>query len=98
MAYLRDGTLDVQMLGRGTAWLDTGTPDALLQAATFVATVEQRQGLKVGAIEEVAYRMGFIDATQVERLATPLRGNAYAEYLLAMIRDKSYLDSFPDSP
>jgi len=98
MAYLRDGTLDVQMLGRGTAWLDTGTPDALLQAATFVATIEQRQGLKVGAIEEVAYRMGFIDATQVERLATPLRGNAYAEYLLAMIRDKSYLDSFPDSP
>jgi len=98
MAYLRDGTLDVQMLGRGTAWLDTGTPDALLQAATFVAAVEQRQGLKVGAIEEVAYRMGYIDAAQVERLAAPLRGNAYAEYLLAMIRDKSYLDSFPDSP
>jgi glucose-1-phosphate thymidylyltransferase len=98
MAYLRHGTLDVQMLGRGTAWLDTGTPDALLQAATFVAAVEQRQGLKVGAIEEVAYRMGYIDAAQVERLAAPLRGNAYAEYLLAMIRDKSYLDSFPDSP
>ena len=98
MAYLRDGTLDVQMLGRGTAWLDTGTPDALLQAATFVATVEQRQGLKVGAVEEVAYRMGFIDAAQVERLAAPLRGNAYAEYLLAMIQDKTYLDSFPDSP
>src|SRR3989449_8789565 len=97
-AYLRDGALDVQMLGRGTAWLDTGTPEALLQAATFVAAVEQRQGLKVGAIEEVAYRMGLIDAAQVERLATPLRGNAYAEYLLAMIRDKSYLDSFPDSP
>ncbi len=98
VAYLRDHALQVQMLGRGTAWLDTGTPEALLQAATFVATVEQRQGLKVGAIEEVAYRMGFIDAAQVERLATPLRGNAYAEYLLAMIRDKSYLDSFPDSP
>jgi len=98
MAYLRHGTLDVRMLGRGTAWLDTGTPDALLQAATFVAAVEQRQGLKVGAIEEVAYRMGYIDAAQVERLAAPLRGNAYAEYLLAMIRDKSYLDSFPDSP
>ncbi len=96
--YLRDGTLDVKLLGRGTAWLDTGTPEALLQAATFVAAVEQRQGLKVGAIEEVAYRMGFIDAAQVERLATPLRGNAYADYLLAMIRDKSYLDSFRDSP
>ena len=64
-AYLRDGALDVRMLGRGTAWLDTGTPDALLQAATFVAAVEQRQGLKIGAIEEVAYRMGFIDAAQV---------------------------------
>src|SRR5256714_13389790 len=97
-AYLRDGALDVQMLGRGTAWLDTGTPEALLQAATFVAAVEQRQGLKVGAIEEVAYRMGFIDAAQVERLATPLRGNPYADYLLAMIRDKTYLDSFRDSP
>jgi len=98
LAYLRDGALDVQLLGRGTAWLDTGTPEALLQAATFVAAVEQRQGLKVGAIEEVAYRMGFIDAAQVERLATPLRGNPYADYLLAMIRDKTYLDSFRDSP
>ena len=97
-AYLRDGTLEVRMLGRGTAWLDTGTPDALLQAATFVAAVEQRQGLKVGAIEEVAYRMGFIDAAQIERLAAPLRGNPYAEYLLAMIKDKSYLDGFPESP
>ena len=89
-AYLRDGTLDVRLLGRGVAWLDTGTPDALLQAATFVAAVEQRQGLKVGAIEEVAYRMGFIDAAQVERLAAPLRGNAYAEYLLAMLKDTEY--------
>ena len=96
-AYLRDGTLEVRMLGRGTAWLDTGTPDALLQAATFVAAVEQRQGLKVGAIEEVAYRMGFIDAAQIERLAAPLRGNPYAEYLLAMIKDKSYLDGFSES-
>src|SRR5213594_4065149 len=97
-AYLRDGTLEVRMLGRGTAWLDTGTPEALLQAATFVAAVEQRQGLKVGAIEEVAYRMGFIDAAQIERLAAPLRGNPYAEYMLAMIKDKSYLDGFPESP
>ena len=97
-AYLRDGTLEVRMLGRGTAWLDTGTPEALLQAATFVAAVEQRQGLKVGAIEEVAYRMGFIDAAQIERLAAPLRGNPYAEYLIAMIKDKSYLDGFPESP
>jgi glucose-1-phosphate thymidylyltransferase len=96
-AYLRDGSLEVRVLGRGVAWLDTGTPEALLQAATFVAAVEQRQGLKIGAIEEVAYRMGFIAAAQVERLATPLRGNAYADYLLAIIRDTSYLDNLADS-
>ena len=89
-AYLRAGKLEVVTLGRGIAWLDTGTPEALLQAATFVAAVEQRQGLKIGAVEEVAYRMGFIDAAQVERLAAPLRGNPYGDYLLAMIRDASY--------
>jgi glucose-1-phosphate thymidylyltransferase len=97
-AYLRDGSLEVRILGRGVAWLDTGTPEALLQAATFVAAVEQRQGLKVGAIEEVAYRMGFIDAAQVERLATPLRGNPYADYLLAIIRDTGYRNSLSDAP
>ncbi len=89
-AYLRAGKLEVVTLGRGIAWLDTGTPEALLQAATFVAAVEQRQGLKIGAVEEVAYRMGFIDAAQVERLAAPLRGNPYGVFLLAMIRDASY--------
>ena len=89
-AYLRAGKLNVIALGRGIAWLDTGTPESLLQAATFVAAVEQRQGLKIGAVEEVAYRMGFIDAAQVERLAAPLRGNPYGDYLLAMIRDASY--------
>jgi len=89
-AYLRAGKLEVVTLGRGIAWLDTGTPESLLQAATFVAAVEQRQGLKIGAVEEVAYRMGFIDAAQVERLAAPLRGNPYGDYLLAIIRDASY--------
>ena len=88
--YLRAGNLQVVTLGRGIAWLDTGTPEALLQASTYVAAVEQRQGLKIGAVEEVAYRMGFIDAAQVERLAAPLRGNPYGDYLLAMIRDASY--------
>jgi glucose-1-phosphate thymidylyltransferase len=87
LAYLRDGSLQVTTLGRGVAWLDTGTPEALLQASTFVAAVEQRQGLKIGAVEEVAYRMGFIDAAQVERLAAPWRGSTYAEYLLDVIRD-----------
>ena len=96
-AYLARGKLHVEVLGRGVAWLDTGTPEALLQASTFVAAVEQRQGLKVGSVEEVAYRMGFIDAAQVERLAAPLKGNAYAQYLLAMIHDRDYLNSTQDS-
>ena len=89
-AYLTAGTLRVVTLGRGIAWLDTGTPESLLQASTYVAAVEQRQGLKIGAVEEVAYRMGFIDAAAVERLAAPLKGNPYGEYLLAMIHDTSY--------
>ncbi len=96
-AYLQRSQLQVHVLGRGVAWLDTGTPEALLQASTYVAAVEQRQGLKIGAVEEVAYRMGFIDAAQVERLAAPLKGNAYARYLLAMIRDRDYLNSTQDS-
>jgi glucose-1-phosphate thymidylyltransferase len=96
-AYLRAGKLHVVTLGRGIAWLDTGTPESLLQASTFVAAVEQRQGLKIGAVEEVAYRMGFIDAAQVERLAAPLRGNPYGDYLLAMIRDASYPREAPDA-
>lgn len=86
--YLKRGTLNVTVLGRGIAWLDTGNPDALLEAASYVAAIERRQGLKIGAIEEVAYRMGFIDAAQVERLAAPLKGNPYAQYLLAIIREK----------
>jgi glucose-1-phosphate thymidylyltransferase len=90
LAYLRAGDLQVTTLGRGIAWLDTGTPEALLQAATFVAAVEQRQGLKIGAVEEVAYRMGFIDAAQVERLAFPLGKNPYARYLLDLIGTGSH--------
>jgi glucose-1-phosphate thymidylyltransferase len=89
--YLRRAQLTVSRLGRGVAWLDTGTPESLLQAATYVAAVEQRQGLKIGSVEEVAYRMGFIDAAQVARLAEPLKGNAYGRYLLDMITDRDYL-------
>jgi glucose-1-phosphate thymidylyltransferase len=84
--YLRRGQLEVELLGRGTAWLDTGTHDALLQASLFVQTIEQRQGLKIACPEEIAFRMGYIDAGQVERLAEPLRKSAYGEYLLRMIR------------
>jgi glucose-1-phosphate thymidylyltransferase len=83
--YLRRGELEVEVLGRGTAWLDTGTHDALLQASLFVQTIEQRQGLKIACPEEIAYRMGYIDAGQVERLAQSLRKSAYGEYLLRMI-------------
>jgi glucose-1-phosphate thymidylyltransferase len=87
--YLKRGTLNVTVLGRGIAWLDTGNPDALLEAANYVAAIERRQGLKIGAIEEVAYRMGFIDAAQVERLAALLKGNTYSQYLLAILREDS---------
>ncbi len=86
--YLSDGTLRVKLLSRGIAWLDTGTPEALLQAANFVAAVEQRQGLRIGAVEEVAYRMGFIDAEQVERLVHSFKENSYARYLLDILRER----------
>ncbi|MCR4399297.1 MAG: sugar phosphate nucleotidyltransferase, partial [Syntrophomonadaceae bacterium] len=83
--YLERGQLRVQVLGRGMAWLDTGTPTALMQAANFIETIEQRQGLKVSCPEEIAFRMGWIDAEQVRRLAEPLRKNGYGEYLLDMV-------------
>ncbi len=86
-AYLDARSLRVRVLGRGIAWLDMGTPDALLSAATYVAAIEQRQGLKIGAIEEVAFRMGFIDRLQLEQLAIALRGSAYADYLMAIARE-----------
>jgi glucose-1-phosphate thymidylyltransferase len=85
--YLRRGQLDVELLGRGTAWLDTGTHDALLQASLFVQTIEQRQGLKIACPEEIAYRMGYLEADEVERLAEPLKKSAYGEYLLRMLRE-----------
>jgi glucose-1-phosphate thymidylyltransferase len=80
--YLRRGKLKVGILGRGTAWLDTGTFESLMQAGEFVRVIEQRQGLKVGSIEEVAYRQGFIDAAQLRRIAEPLRKSGYGDYLM----------------
>ncbi|MBJ6107436.1 glucose-1-phosphate thymidylyltransferase RfbA [Hymenobacter sp. BT523] len=80
--YLRRGTLKVGILGRGTAWLDTGTFESLMQAGEFVRVIEQRQGLKVGAIEEIAYRQGFINADQLRALAAPLRKSGYGDYLM----------------
>ena len=84
--YLRRGGLRVKPLGRGVAWLDTGTHDSLLEAGEFVATIVKRQGLKIACIEEVAYRMGYIDAAQVERLAEPLMNSGYGQYLLNMLK------------
>jgi glucose-1-phosphate thymidylyltransferase len=83
--YLERGTLTVQTLGRGVAWLDTGTHDALLAASNFVAVVEERQGLKIGSPEEAAYRMGFIDDAGVRKLAAGLGASPYAAYLISML-------------
>jgi len=85
--YLQRQALNVELLGRGTAWLDTGTHEALLQAATFIEAIEQRQGLKVACIEEIAYRMHYIDAQQLERLAQPMSSNSYGSYLLDILTE-----------
>jgi len=84
-AYLEQGQLNVQTMGRGYAWLDTGTHDSLLEASQFIATLERRQGLKVACPEEIAWRNGWIDAAQLECLAAPLRKNGYGQYLLALL-------------
>jgi glucose-1-phosphate thymidylyltransferase len=85
-AYLSTGNLRVEKLGRGIAWLDTGTHETLMQAANFIETIEQRQGLKVACIEEIAYRMGYIDASQMEKLAQLLMKNGYGQYLMNMLK------------
>lgn len=80
-AYLEAGKLEVEVMGRGYAWLDTGTPDSLLEAASFVATLEKRQGMKIACPEEIAWRMGFIDDAGLERAACRLGKSNYAQYL-----------------
>jgi glucose-1-phosphate thymidylyltransferase len=87
--YLARETLRVERLGRGTAWLDTGTPESMLHASLFVQTLEERQGLKVGCIEEIAYRMGFIDLAQLERIAQPIRKSEYGRYLLRIAAEEA---------
>jgi glucose-1-phosphate thymidylyltransferase len=82
LAYLKNEKLKVTVLGRGTAWLDTGTFDSLIQASQFIQVIEQRQGLKIGCIEEIAFRMGFISKQQLLKLSEPLRRSGYGEYLL----------------
>jgi len=85
--YLNRGTLKVERMGRGMAWLDTGTHESLLEAGQFIATIEHRQGLKVACPEEIAYRKGYITATQLEQLAQPLKKNGYGQYLLRLLND-----------
>lgn len=86
--YLRRGKLDVKLMGRGYAWLDTGTHDSMMEASNFIATVEKRQNLKVACLEEIAYRMGYIDKEQLVKLAQPLKKNDYGKYLLRLVEEK----------
>lgn len=87
-AYLEQGRLKVKLLGRGHAWLDTGTHTSLLDAGNFIRVIEERQGMKIACLEEIAYRMGYIDAEQVRVLAMPLGKNSYGKYLLNLIQDR----------
>ncbi len=86
--YLKEGTLEVKLMGRGMAWLDTGTYESLLQAANFIATLEQRQGLKASCIEEIAFKRGFIDKNQLRALAEPIKNSQYGKYLLRIATEE----------
>ncbi len=88
--YLRRNALNVEIMGRGYAWLDTGTHDSLLEAGQFIATLEKRQGLKVACPEEIAFRSGWITASQLERLAEPLKKGGYGQYLLSLLKGQVY--------
>ena len=85
--YLQRGKLKVELLGRGFAWLDTGTHDSLYQASSFIEAIEHRQGLKVACLEEIAYRMGYIDAAQLEHLAQDMLKNEYGKYLISLLKE-----------
>ena len=84
--YLKRGDLNVKVMGRGFTWLDTGTHESLLQASEFVRTIEERQGLKIACIEEIAYNMGYIDETKLLQLAEPLLKSGYGEYLISLMK------------
>jgi glucose-1-phosphate thymidylyltransferase len=86
-AYLQCGELHVELLGRGVAWLDTGTHESLMDASRYVEVIEKRQGLKISSPEEIAWRMGFIDNEQLSRLASDLRKSGYGEYLLSLVNN-----------
>jgi len=88
--YLEQGRLDVMVMGRGIAWLDTGTHESLLEASLFIGTIEKRQGLKIACPEEIAYRMGYITAEQLEKLAGRMRKNGYGQYLLGVLQEQVF--------
>ena len=86
--FLQEGKLKVQLLGRGFAWLDTGTHDSLSEASTFIEVIEKRQGLKVACLEEIAYRNGWIEAARLAEIARPMAKNQYGQYLLQLIKEE----------
>jgi glucose-1-phosphate thymidylyltransferase len=88
--YLEQGQLSVEIMGRGYAWLDTGTHESLLEAGQFIATLEHRQGLKIACPEEIAWRSQWIDSAQLERLSQPLVKSGYGQYLMRLLKDKIY--------
>jgi len=88
--YLTQGTLDVELMSRGMAWLDTGTHDSLFEAGSFIQTIERRQGLKIACPEEIAFRYGYISAEQVEALAQPVRKSGYGQYLLSLLHEPNF--------
>jgi len=94
--YLGEGRLKVRLLGRGIAWLDTGTHESLLQASTYIQTIEERQGLKISCIEEIAYKQGYINKEQLIALAQPLMKNQYGQYLIKTAEEKTYLFNNPE--
>jgi glucose-1-phosphate thymidylyltransferase len=96
--YLEAGELQVEIMGRGMAWLDTGTHESLLEAAAFIETIEKRQGLKIACPEEIAFRSGWIDADQVARIAEPLKKNGYGQYLLRMLSERVLAPTRTGSP
>ena len=93
MVYLQQGLLKVELIGRGFAWLDTGTDEALQQAASFIQAIQDRQGVRISCVEEIAYRLGYIDSEQLQRIASPMLKNAYGRYLMEIIKEKEDRDT-----
>ena len=87
--YLEQGNINVQVMGRGYAWLDTGTHDSLIEASSFIATIQKQQNLKVASLEEIAYRMGYIDLNQLEFVASECKKNDYGQYLLRIVKEET---------